>query len=332
MNPGDPRDRALEALLSGGARRPGATTAQCLDTETLAASAEGGLGAQAWARAEAHMAGCAHCQMVMAAIVNSAEEVAPAPGIPERPWWRLDVRWLMPLAGAAAAVVLWMVVPSGGPVPQPGRLDDAAGPAAPQMAEQPAAPQVAENAENKVMPDRARETAARQPVPDTREQVEADTALRANEEPRRAEPDRLAKAEDRPAPLAGAVPADSSAFGRTATDLRSLDPAVRWRLAGSGVVERSTDEGVSWDRFDTGVRTPLRAGACPSASACWVVGDAGVVLLTTDGRNWRRLPPPTSEDLVGIETTDGTTAVVRAASGQRYRTGDAGATWAPVPM
>ena len=45
MNTGDPRDRALDAML--GRRVPsGPATAQCLDAETLAAYAEGGLSAR----------------------------------------------------------------------------------------------------------------------------------------------------------------------------------------------------------------------------------------------------------------------------------------------
>ena len=126
MSSTDPRDRALEAMLGKrGRSRPAA--ADCLDAETLAAYAEGGLSDQQRAEAEGHMAGCARCQMVMAAIVKSAGDVERAPAsVPGRSWWPLDLRWLMPLAGAAAAALLWMVVPAGGPERQSARLEDRA--------------------------------------------------------------------------------------------------------------------------------------------------------------------------------------------------------------
>ena len=128
MNTGDPRDRALDAML--GRRVPsGPATAQCLDAETLAAYAEGGLSDPARADAEAHMDNCARCQTVMAAIVTSAGEIGQAPAQAlGRSWWPFDLRWLMPLAGAAAAVVLWMVVPAIGPEPARARLEDPARP------------------------------------------------------------------------------------------------------------------------------------------------------------------------------------------------------------
>ena len=353
MNPLEPRERALEALLRGRSR-PGPPTAQCLDAETMAAYADGGLSDRARAEAETHMAGCAHCQTVMSAIVTSADEVGQAPAqAPERAWWRLDVRWLVPLAGAAAAAVLWMVVPTSGPALQEERVENAAAPVPGEPAPEPpslareTAPPAAplansgpaigaappQAAAKKLTPEAAGDLAARQADQTVRERVEADAASRDNARPGLADADRLAKAEDRataPAPAAQAFGSpDRSASTGTPTDLRSLDPAVRWRLVESGFVERSTNGGVSWDRLDTGVRTLLRAGVCPSPSTCWIVGDAGVVLLTTDAKSWRRLTVPTPEDLVSVDAVDARSAVVGSASGRSFRTTDAGSTWTP---
>ena len=220
--------------------------------------------------------------------------------------------------------------------------------------------------ENAAKPESASPLAVRE-----REQLErqlAEPAERKNLAARRAEADQLAKVEDRAAPKAGVTPATppalqesvvvaeanrpaaaapapappTQAFGTTAatrqssaagarTDLRSLDPAVRWRLAEPGIVERSTNEGATWQRLDTGVRTPLRAGDCPSASTCWVVGDAGVVLLTTDAQQWRQVTPPSAEDLVAVDAADAGAAVVRAANGRSFRTTDGGTRWTSVP-
>jgi hypothetical protein len=136
-----------------------------------------------------------------------------------------------------------------------------------------------------------------------------------------------------PATQAFRLPAESSADSGAAatTELSSRDSAVRWRIAGPGVVERSLDTGLSWERLDTGTRTALAAGSCPSASVCWVVGRSGAVLLTTDARAWRRTSPPSSEDLIAVEASDAKTAVVRSAQGQAYQTTDGGASWTRVP-
>lgn len=370
MKSGDSRESALEALLSRRVR-PGAATAGCLDAETLAAYAEGGLRAQALAEAEAHLAACAHCQVVMAAIVGSGEAVMTSPAAaPERAWWG-QFRWLMPLAGAAAAVVLWMVVPAGDPAPResgdataaiepraepPPPPSEAAPPPAPLAKNQEVAPAEAPAAAKKVTPEAANEFASRPADQTARERVEADAAAGSAAKPGVAEADLRARAEARGAPVAGAAPAappateertgveaaraapppapaalGSPASKAPAIDLRTLDPGVRWRLVDLGFVERSTSGGASWDRFDTGVRTPLRAGACLSASTCWVVGDAGVVLRTTDAQTWRPVTSPTAENLVAVETTGEAAAVVRAAGGQRFSTSDGGTNWTRVP-
>lgn len=366
MNPGDPRDSALETLLSRRAR-PGPSTAGCLDAETMAAYAEGGLSRQALAEAEAHLASCAHCQTVMAAIVSSGEEAAAAPAIaPERAWWT-QFRWLMPLAGAAAAAVLWMVVPAG----RPARIQETAAPSTSEPRPQPSATAPAAPPDNRIQGiDQAAPQAAKKVGPDAsneragqladqnlrRERGGVDFPPRSNEAPGRAEADRVAKAEEREAPMPGAAPAappaeeqkavdaargapppaapaavSSLASSASPTELRSLDPSVRWRLVDLGFVERSTNAGASWDRVDTGVRTPLNAGACPTASTCWVVGDAGVVRRTTDARTWRPVTAPSAENLVSVEAASEVAAVVLATGGQRFSTSDGGATWTRVP-
>ena len=237
MNTGDPRDRALDAML--GRRGPsGPVTAQCLDAETLAAYAEGGLTEPARADAEAHLGNCARCQSVMAAIVTSAGEVEQAPaGAPGRSWWPFDLRWLMPLAGAAAALVLWMVVPASGPEPARARLEDRTRPdtiePAPQgpprsveaspfvappdnaapVATVPASPRAAE----KETTSEAGSGLAARPQ-DRRENTTAEAGQPINEERRRQEADQLAKVEDRATPAAGLTSAAPAA-----------PPGIAWR-------------------------------------------------------------------------------------------------------
>jgi hypothetical protein len=367
----DPRDSALEAML-GGRARPGLPTPECLDAETLAAYAESGLTGKALAHAEAHLAGCAHCQVVIAAIVGAGDDAvaAPAPD-PARPWWA-QFRWLIPLTGAAAAVVLWMVVPADNPARNqppvaPLASDPSSQPSPPREAASPETTaanrsqgpdvQAPPRAAKEAAPGAMNEPPARQGIREPEPRAEADLSARKSTPERLADADQLAKAEDRRM-MAGAAPAAPPAgeerktveAARAApppppapaalsppasfappTDLRTLDPGVRWRLADLGFVERSTDGGASWNRFDTGVRTRLRAGVCPSATTCWVVGDGGVVVRTADGDTWQRLASPTGENLAAVEATSAEAAVVRTEGGLGFSTGDGGTTWTRVP-
>jgi photosystem II stability/assembly factor-like uncharacterized protein len=111
-----------------------------------------------------------------------------------------------------------------------------------------------------------------------------------------------------------------------ATEIVSPDPSVRWRIAGS-VVERSTDGGAAWEAVPTGVAAELRAGAAPSTTVCWVVGRGGIVLLSTDGRAWRRVAFPEITDLSAVRATDARTASVTTADGRMFTTSDGGLSW-----
>jgi photosystem II stability/assembly factor-like uncharacterized protein len=62
-----------------------------------------------------------------------------------------------------------------------------------------------------------------------------------------------------------------------------------------------------------------------------VVGRAGTVLLTTDGRRFRRIPFPASADLVSVRATDARSATVVGTDGRTFTTADGGATWAMSP-
>jgi len=377
MSAQQPRDRALERLLER-ATAPGPASADCLDPETLAAWADGGLDQKALARAEDHMASCARCQTMMAAVVTSGSDPARA-ALEDRAWWRVNLRWLFPLAGAATALLLWTVVPDTSRN-QAARVDDRASseladaevPAPPANAPAAAAPVPDTSTPQKSteqMVARAEppgRSPARQQQAGTRE---ATDRLRKSKEADQQTSDVMAKAENRSTPIAGAAPAappvleeraaqeaDRRAAAPTApapapstqafrvpaeatadsgvaatTELSSRDSAVRWRIAGPGTVERSLDQGSTWERLDTGTQTALAAGSCPSASVCWVVGGSGAVLLTTDARAWRRTSPPSAENLIAVEASDATTAVVRSAQGQAYRTTDGGVSWTRVP-
>lgn len=347
MTPADARDRALEALLRRGPQAVG-DTSDCLDAETLAAWAEHALSGAALERAEAHMAGCARCQAAMATLVTSLE-TTPAGGgqtaeAPARSWWSLNLRWLVPLAGAAAAAVLWAVVPSDDPRRME-RVDVALGgpPAAqPQAASVPDATTAPVEAlrqpsqsELRVQPSRSARASGERAATG----LDAPTAPPAAPPPPAAafgaprEADARAEAAVAPPAELGkaAIAVTENRLSRSLAAIRSGDPSVQWRLAGPGVVERSRDAGESWERLDTGTPFAFAAGAAPQADVCWLVGANGVVLLTSDARTWRRVATPAPDDLVGVEAASNRTATVRTASGAAFQTSDGGAQWTRVP-
>ena len=92
-------------------------------------------------------------------------------------------------------------------------------------------------------------------------------------------------------------------------------------------MQRSTDGGARWEMQATGTREILNAGAAPSSAVCWLVGRTGAVLLSSDGRSWRRVPFPEALDLVSVSAVDGKTATVFAAGGRKFTTTDGGVNW-----
>jgi len=149
------------------------------------------------------------------------------------------------------------------------------------------------------------------------------------------------------AALAARQPDPSFAGGPTATPASSAqlppdqlpaggviilapDPYA-WRVWSRGKIEFSFDSGHTWEQQKSGVTTDLIAGNAPTRKVCWIVGKAGTVLLTTDqGRHWKKLTPPSDEDLEGVNAEDGKRASVWTTSHKHsYATNDAGASWAP---
>jgi hypothetical protein len=103
---------------------------------------------------------------------------------------------------------------------------------------------------------------------------------------------------------------------------------VRWRIAGTGQVERSVDSGLTWQTQTTGTVAVLTAGIAPSTNICWLVGRRGVVLKTSDGgQTWARIAVPEELDLLAVVADDDKVASVTAAGGRQFHTTDGGATW-----
>jgi len=340
------RDQSVERLLkesfrtSARTRQPGS----CLDAEMLAAWIDGSLAGGQLTAARDHLADCVDCQATLAAFVRATSPEA----IPE-PWWRrgLSARWLVPVAATATAIAIWVAVPRDEYTRQPEQPTTAVGQVVAPQTESTAEPAARADRQpvagadarppEQAAPELRREAAAEKAAP-----VDGNAAGKAaprdeNEEQR----DNASLAAGNAAPAAQPAAPDSTLAQRAPLGARlggvmsappgieivSPDASIRWRIGPAGVAEYSEDAGASWEATPTGVGTDLTAGASPSGDVCWVVGRAGTVLLTTDGRKWQRLLFPVAVDLAAIQATDARTATVTATDGRRFTTVDGGTTW-----
>jgi Photosynthesis system II assembly factor YCF48 len=129
-----------------------------------------------------------------------------------------------------------------------------------------------------------------------------------------------------------------------ATDIRSPQPDYRWRIVPPSGIQRSTDGGVTWTTVDPVPprsaearlaldslvsSMALTTGSSPSRDVCWIVGRAGIVLLTTDGATWQRRPIPEAADLTAVRAVDAKSATVTTVDGRQFVTTDGGVTWTP---
>ena len=378
------RDRTIDRLLSGrAARGSDDSTDACLDANTLAAWADHALDARALAAVEAHATDCARCQAMLAAMARTAP-VAPARAA--TPWRMPTLRWLVPLTAAAAAVLLWAIVPERNAQVNVRQISENAEttPPPPSLATPPSPKEPATVAV--VPPASADSPAARREMQPLAEAKDVDLSRRSADLSRRsadgakaegakteadkksqASADALtdasarnadlsrrsadlsrrsadgAKAEVRPertraaaesaaAPAAPAQPmAKTFSFGAPETVIVSSNPASRWRILQGGSVQRSMDGGATWQTQNTGVSETLSGGSSPSPSVCWLVGPKGIVLRTTDGRSWTRVPFPEVVPLASVRATDDQTATVTTEDGRQFVTEDGGRTWTRNP-
>jgi len=109
------------------------------------------------------------------------------------------------------------------------------------------------------------------------------------------------------------------------------DPKVLWRIAEGGFVERTQDGGVSWQAQLSVAGAQPAAGSAPSETVCWLAGRNSMIALTTNAKDWKRIPPPVPADFVAIKALDVSTATVTTADGRKFTTSDGGIDWRPVP-
>jgi hypothetical protein len=359
---GDTRDQSIDRLLRRGAGAPPAElpSAGCFDGEALGAWTSGALSGDESARVEQHVADCARCQAMMATFVRTA----PAPPQATPPWWRMRVRWLVPVATAAVVVAVWVAVPRSPeralPAPQPvttaaptAQRDDLqfrdqaelrATPTAPTPQQPPAAAAVdstaarplvgsatekkassQEQADASVRRERALSSAARAPI----------AGITAAPPPPSAAPQPVpaAPTASAPAALAESVagnpqrPRAALVSGAEVFNVRAPDGVAAWRIVGGTRLQRSTDGGVEWRSIDFVPAAPLTAGHAPAGSILWLVGQRGVIYVSRDATTFERVPFVETADLVSVVAIDAHQATVTSSDGRTWRTSDGGSTW-----
>jgi hypothetical protein len=127
--------------------------------------------------------------------------------------------------------------------------------------------------------------------------------------------------------IANVARSGAAGFRQPQVVLQTADGSTRWRIVAAGSVQRSIDAGSTWETQSTGVAAIVSSGAAPSKSVCWLVGKGGLVLLSPDGRSWRRVPFPEAIDLVSVAATDASSAAVTTVNGRTFTTADGGKTW-----
>lgn len=126
------------------------------------------------------------------------------------------------------------------------------------------------------------------------------------------------------------VTARDAAARMRPVEVISPERAYRWRSLTPGSIQYSMDGGMSWRPSSTSTAVTLHAGSAPSRTVCWLVGQAGTVLLTIDGQNWQVRPFPERVDLTDVRATDARHATVTDSNLRRFATSDGGATWSPL--
>ena len=335
------RDRALDRTIGPALRRSRQEGGDgCPDAEALAAWSENGLLPPLREQVDAHLAGCARCQDHVAALARSAT-LAPSPA-PRRQW--LSWRWLVPAVAGATALAVWVAVQPESPVtaPEPPPSTLAAARDIELPAPKPATPAERFEADKKEHaravhpPPPAAAPLAAEPIPSSPAQAgslarslpaESGVAAQTQDVGR----ENQARAEESKAPAARLTAKAKLAAADAVTSLEivSSDPSVRWRIRGTNV-EHSVDSGLTWAPQRTGTQELLTAGASPSPDVCWMVGRAGTVLRSIDGRTWQATPFPEKADLVEVQSTGPAHATVKTADARRFTTTDGGTTWSRV--
>jgi len=286
----------------------------CPDPSILAAYFDRELAAAEAERWEAHFSVCARCQEQLAVLARTEPVVADVQAAEERAGWRAfwKLRWLAPLATAAAAAVLWIAIRPAPPTVAPPEATVASRQAAPAT-ELPSAKTAVEAdkdakvaeaveagkanlADKRSVP--AKPAAAPAPVQQAARAPEAGVASAEKKEAEKlaAEAEAAAAHRDRAQAVvvteaaqdemkaqrrdeAAAAPAEATRSKMATAELqKAVPPAAAGMMA---------------------LRAPQGVAVSPDGNVLWRFGAKGLIEKSTDaGKTWNRQPSPVTVDLL----------------------------------
>ncbi|MGA8221431.1 MAG: YCF48-related protein [Candidatus Acidiferrales bacterium] len=142
------------------------------------------------------------------------------------------------------------------------------------------------------------------------------------------------KKTDKPATADSSAAAETSSVAeRVQTAGSTLSVAVvagmgpLYRITSDGLVERSNDGGANWQQEHLKTNAPIVGLSAPSGKICWLVGRGGTILLTKNGKSWKKISSPVGIDLIGVTAEDARSATVTAIDGRKFSTVDGGKNW-----
>jgi hypothetical protein len=115
-------------------------------------------------------------------------------------------------------------------------------------------------------------------------------------------------------------------------DLFPLATAPRWMLTSAGALQRSFDQGHTWETISVANKGLFHALSVQGAEL-WVGGPAGALYHSTNsGENWIQIIPRSNGESLNAEVTQIEFAgqqngTVTTSSGERWVTSDSGRTW-----
>ena len=302
MNGSRERDASIERLLRQSLKAPrqAVVTAACLDAETMAAWVDGGLSGEALDLVQLHVADCVRCQSLVGALARTDVIAAQVEPLRAARWWRLG--WLVPLTAAAAAIAVWVAVPtntSDRRLAAPPLEADSAGKSQNRESVTGSATTVAPEAAAaprsfSVERDRAPVATAPQELRKDTAQLDADNppAAAATASARREDADGLnaGNRENAPAPSVAAAPPPATAASgrRQRTGAGRIAPPLAESVGtGNAAVPGGTAVG----------RIASVEVVSPDPLVRWRLRGAGVERTTDGGRNWQTLATGSTTEL-----------------------------------
>jgi hypothetical protein len=128
------------------------------------------------------------------------------------------------------------------------------------------------------------------------------------------------------------APEPLNATGRNVSHLTMLPSSPRWMLTSSGALQRSLDEGRSWEPVPVARGVSFRALSVQGAEI-WVGGAAGALYHSSDlGQRWAQIVPnsngePLNAEITRIEFASPQEGALTTAAGESWITSDSGRSW-----